>query len=469
MRRYGVAFAPRMRGYSESISRVGGAAGILQKRPKNERKLNMKSRKIIFTTVLSALACFAFLQETQAAPAKLPAAPKPTIPEKVPSIPMAPDAALAGFNTADGDHALFSITTGAANSAFGWRSLFSNTDASFNTGVGALSLLFNDGSDNTAVGAAALLFNTTANDNTAVGAAALENNKTAGDNNAVGAFALNNNDSDGAGNASFNNAHGRDALLANVDGTENEAFGDLALESNLASHNTAMGDDALDFNTTGDSNTAVGREAGDTCVDGSHNVFIGDFAGAGTIHSSNIIAIGAVSAGPFADNGPTCFIGGINEPTGDPGSTVAVLIDSNNNLGTTLSSRRFKHDIKPIDKASEALLALKPVSFKYNYDRKGSTQYGLIAEEVAQVNPHLVVYRDDEPYTVKYDQINVMLLNEFLREHKRVEEQQASISQLKSEVQTMVAQLKEQAAQIQKVSAQIEVNKPAAKVVVNKP
>ena len=138
-------------------------------------------------------------------------------------------------------------------------------------------------------------------------------------------------------------------------------------------------------------------------------------------------------------------------------------------MGTTVSSRRFKHDIKPIDKASGVLLSLKPVSFKYNHDVKGNTQYGLVAEEVAQVDSHLVVYRDGQPFTVKYDQINVMLLNEFLKEHKKVEEQQASISQLKGEMQTMVAQLKEQAAQIQKVSAQLEVNKPAPKVVVNKP
>jgi hypothetical protein len=431
----------------------------------------MKSRKIIFTTVLSALACFALLPIAQAAPAKLPAAPKPTIPEKVPSIPMAPDTALPGFNTADGDHALFSITTGAANSAFGWRSLFSNTDASFNTGVGALSLILNDGGDNTAVGAAALLFNTTGGDNTAVGVAALENNKIASDNNAVGAFALNNNDSDGAGSAEFNNAHGRDALSANVDGTENEAFGDLALQVNLASHNTGIGDDALDSNTTGDSNTAVGREAGDTCIDGSHNVFIGDFAGEGTIHSSNIIAIGTVSAGIFADSGPTCFINYIDgEPTGDPGSTVAVLIDSNNNLGTTASTRRVKHDIKPMDKASEVILALKPVTFHYNYDKKNTPCFGLIAEDVAEVDRDLVVRdKEGQPQTVRYEQVNAMLLNEFLKEHKRVEEQQASMSQLKSEMQTMVAQLKEQAAQIQKVSAQLQVNKPAPQVVVSKP
>jgi hypothetical protein len=413
----------------------------------------MKNRNTIVIAILSALACFAFLPKTQAVE------------------PAAPDMALAGGNTADGQLALAGLTTGIYNSAFGIFAGASNGTANFNTGVGGVTLLLNTANENTAVGAGTLLNNTTGGPNTAVGAFALFDNKIGGENNAVGDRALFNNDSDGAGTANFNNAHGRLALSANVDGTENEAFGDLALESNLASHNTAMGDDALDFNTTGDSNTAVGREAGDTIVDGSHNVCIGDFAGAGIVHSSNIIAIGAAAAGPFGDFGPTCFIGSIDgQPTGDAGSTVAVLIDSNNNLGTIVSSRRYKHDIKPMDKASEVILALKPVTFNYNHDKKNTPCFGLIAEDVAEVDRDLVVRdKEGQPQTVRYEQVNAMLLNEFLKEHKKVEEQQASIGQLKGEMQTMVAQLKEQAAQIQKVSAQLEVNKPAPKVVVNKP
>ena len=123
-----------------------------------------------------------------------------------------------------------------------------------------------------------------------------------------------------------------------------------------------------------------------------------------------------------------------------------------------------------MDKASEAILALKPVSFHYNEDATNLPWFGLIAEDVAQVSEALIV-RDKEgkPFGVRYEEVNAMLLNEFLKEHKKVEEQHASISQLKSEMQTMVAQLKEQAAQIQKVSAQLEMSKPAAKVVVNKP
>jgi (2Fe-2S) ferredoxin len=406
----------------------------------------MKVRKIIFTTALSALVCFGLCQQVQSATDT----PDP--------------GSLPSSNTADGQGALNSLTTGLYNSAFGFLSVLSLSDGNFDTGVGAGALLVDNAGENTAVGAGAL-FSNTGGGNTAVGTFALFSNVGGGDNNAVGLNALLLSVS-----GDFDNAHGRGALESNVDGSENNAFGDLALESNTSGFgNSAFGDDALDSVSTGSENVGVGDEAGNSITTGSNNTCIGASAGIGIVDGSDIIAIGTPAAGVFANFGPTCFIGGINEPTGDPGSTVAVLIDSNNNLGTSPSSRRFKHDIKPMGKDSEALLALKPISFKYNYDVKGSTQYGLVAEEVAQVNPHLVVYRDGEPYTVRYDQINAMLLNEFLKEHKKVEEQQASMSQLKSEMQTMVAQLKEQAAQIQKVSAQLQVNKPAPQVVTNKP
>jgi len=171
-----------------------------------------------------------------------------------------------------------------------------------------------------------------------------------------------------------------------VDGTQNDAFGDLALTANLASNNTAMGDDALFNNTIGDGNTAVGREAGDTIIDGNDNVCIGHFAGAGIVDASNSIAIGVQATGPFANSDNTCWIGSIDgRPTSDAGSTVAVMIDSNNVLGTTPSSRRYKRDINPMDKASEVIPALKPVTFKYNHDVKGTPCFGLIAEDVAVV------------------------------------------------------------------------------------
>jgi len=356
---------------------------------------------------------------------------------------------LTVSNTADGQGALSSLTTGLYNSAFGFLSVLSVSDANFDTGVGAGALLVDNGGTNTAVGAGALFSNT-----------------TGADNNAVGVFALFTNDS-----GFFDNAVGHGALQSNVDGSQNNALGDLALFSNTSGGtNTAVGDDALFSVTEGSGNTGVGDEAGNGITTGSNNTCIGAGAGVGIVDGSDIIAIGTPAAGIFANFGPTCFIGGINEPTGDPGSTVAVLIDSNNNLGTSASTRRVKHDIKPMDKASEVILALKPVTFKYNYDVKNTPCFGLVAEDVAEVDRDLVVLdKEGRPKTVRYDQVNAMLLNEFLKEHKKVEEQQASISQLKGEMQTMVAQLKEQAAQIQKVSAQLEVNKPAPQVVANKP
>jgi len=391
-----------------------------------------RSRLTIFTTILSVLACFGL-----AFGAGGPESPDPS-PFPVNS------------NTADGFRALEN-SDNAFNSAFGWFSLFTNTDAFFNTGLGAGTLFSNDGADNTAVGTAAMFFNTSGHDNTAVGINALRDNDSGGANNAVGAF----------------------ALFSNVGGFFNNAVGRNALTNSTGDENNAMGDDAMFSNTTGSFNTAVGDDALDNNVDGNSNVAIGDEAGTGLGASvSNCIAIGAPGAGPFAVFNNTCFIGSIfGEPVSDPGSQVPVFVDQFNVVGIfNTSSRKLKHDIQPMDKASETIYQFKPVTFKYNSDWKGTTQYGLVAEEVAEVDPQLVVRgRDGEIMAVHYEQINNMLLNEFLKEHKRVEEQQASISQLKSEMQTMVAQLKEQAAQIQKVSAQLEVSKTAPQVVVNKP
>ena len=227
------------------------------------------------------------------------------------------------------------------------------------------------------------------------------------------------------------------ALSAN-DGSENNAFGDLAMENN----------------TSGASNTAIGDDALRNNVDGSVNVAIGDEAGTGLGPSVNsCIAIGAPGDGPFATFDETCFIGHIfGEAVSDPGSQVPVYVDQFNNVGVfNTSSRRFKHDIQPMDKASETLYQFKPVTFKYNSDWKGTTQYGLIAEEVAEVDPQLVVRgRDGEIMAVHYEQISNMLLNEFLKEHKKVEQLQATVAQQQKGVEVLTARLKEQAAQIQK-------------------
>src|SRR5437868_12954070 len=377
----------------------------------------MKKRNII--AVFSALVALALLPMAQAAPA--PNTPDPG------SKPVS--------NTADGQNAMLSITSGTHNAAFGFDALLSNSDANFNTAVGSVALLLNDGTQNTAVGTGALLFNA-----------------IAGDNNAVGAFALFNNDSDAAGTANFNNAHGRNALFSNVDGSQNNA----------------MGDDAMDSNTTGSFNTAVGDDALINNVDGNSNVAIGDEAGTGLGASvSNCIAIGAPGAGPFAVLDNTCFIGSIfGEPVSDPGTQTAVFVDQFNVVGIFNSSRKYKHDIQPMDKASEELYRLKPVTFKFNSDWKGTKQYGLIAEEVAEVDPQLVVHKDGELVTVRYEQVNSMLLNEFLKEHQKVQALENTVAQQQKGMEVLTAQLKEQAAQIQKVSAQAEMAKPATKVVV---
>jgi trimeric autotransporter adhesin len=351
-------------------------------------------------------------------------------------------------NTADGQGALGSLTTGLYNSAFGFLSLLSNTDANFNVGVGAGALLVSNASNVTAVGAGALFSNTTGGSNTAVGTFALWLNTDGGDNNAVGDSALFNN-----ALGFFNNAHGRSALFSNV-GSENNAFGDLAMEDN----------------TTGSSNTAIGDDALRNNVDGSGNVAVGDEAGTGLgVSVNNCIAINVNGAGPFAVLDNTCFIGSIfDQPVSDVGTQEAVFVDQFNVIGITASSRRFKHDIQPMDKASEAILALKPVTFKYNADKNGRTQYGLVAEDVAQVNPDLVVQRNGEISTVRYEQVNAMLLNEFLKEHKKVQSLETTIAQQAKGMEVLTAQLKEQAAQIQKVSAQVEVNKAAPQTVANK-
>ena len=390
----------------------------------------MQNRHIIFAAILAALAVL------------------PGVQAVVPP----PDGCYPNLTTAEGCNALGSLTTGAGNTGLGWFSLFSSTTGNFNTGVGAGALALNQADNNSAVGGGALFLNTTGTDNTAVGANALVHNADGSENNAFGTNALFSN-VDGF----FNNAHGRNALVNGRTASENNAFGDLAMENN----------------TSGTSNTAIGDDALRNNVDGSGNVAVGDEAGTGLGPSvNNCIAIGALGDGPFATFDETCFIGHIfGEAVSDPATQVPVFVDQFNNVGVfNTSSRKLKHDIQPMNKASETLYQFKPVTFKYNSDWKGTTQYGLIAEEVAEVDPQLVVHgRDGEIMAVHYEQISNMLLNEFLKEHKKVEELQATVAQQQKGMEVLTAQLKEQAAQIQKVSAQLEVSKTAPQVVASKP
>jgi hypothetical protein len=339
------------------------------------------------------------------------------------------------------------------NTAIGAGTLLANT-ADQNTATGAGALLSNTiGTANTANGAFTLFSNTTGNGNTANGAQALQHNTIGFTNTANGADALFSNTTGIA-----NTATGFNALFNNTIGFTNTATGAGALFSNTTGGgNTGAGFQALNDNTSGSNNTGIGGGALFNNTTGNGNIALGNGAGIGVSTANNVIAIGA----PGVNLGNSCYVGQIFGQPVDPASAVPVFVDSDGKLGTAFSSRRFKHDIKPMDKASEAILALKPVTFHYKNDTKDTPQFGLIAEDVAAVNPDLVVSdKNGEIYTVRYDAVNAMLLNEFLKEHRKVEE-------LTKHFQATVARLDEQAAQIQKVSAQLEASKPAPQVVKN--
>jgi Chaperone of endosialidase len=368
----------------------------------------MKSRDTVFTPILLMISCFAIFPVAQ-------------------GVVPAPDGGYPGGNTAEGQNALFSLTTGGFNTAVGLFSLRSNTEGSFSTAIGAGTLLANTSDQNTAIGAGALLSNTTGHANTA-----------------NGAFAL------------FNNAGG------NV----NTATGASALEGNTTGFgNTANGVNALGFNTTGSNNIALGVNAGVNLSTGNNNIDIGH---TGFVPDADTIRIGT------SGFQTSTFIAGIRGVTTGSMDAIAVLIDTQGQLGTISSSRRYKKEIKRMDKASESILALKPVTFHYKSDNKDTPQFGLIAEEVAEVNPALVVPdKEGQPYTVRYDTVNAMLLNEFLKEHKKVEELkkdfQATVARQQKEIQAVIARIDQQALQIQKVSDQLQLNKPAPQMVLNDP
>ena len=230
--------------------------------------------------------------------------------------------------------------------------------------------------------------------------------------------------------------------------------------------NTAIGVGALGDNIVGDENVAVGLNALNQRT-GNNNVALGNYAGFGATTGSNNVYIGYQIEGTAGESN-ACYIGSIFGQTSMLGSPI--YIDANNKLGTLTSSKRFKENIKPMDKASDALFALKPVTFRYKkeIDPAGKSQLGLVAEEVEKVNPDLVV-RDKEgkPYSVRYDQVNAMLLNEFLKEHREVAELKSTVAEQRKGMEAMAAQLKEQAEKIQKVSAQLEASEPAPQVVNN--
>jgi hypothetical protein len=340
---------------------------------------------------------------------------------------------LTNNNTVLGDDALISNTTGFENTATGWLALSSNTT----------------GTSNTATGSVALFNNITGGGNTATGYHALQVNNTGNNNTASGGYAL-------LGNSvgSYNTATGFGALLLNTTG----------------SFNTAIGNAALEFNTTGQNNIALGFAAGHSLTTGSDNIDIGNNGVAGEL--------GVIRIGTKGTHTAT-YIAGIRETQFVRGTAVAVGVTPDGQLGVKVSSARFKEAIKPMDKASEAIFSLQPVTFRYKQDPVSMPQFGLVAEEVAKVNSDLVVPdAEGKPFTVRYDEINAMLLNEFLKEHRTVQEQtatitqqrkdfEAAIAQQEKEIEALTATVKRQAAQIQKVSAQLELSKPATQTALN--
>jgi hypothetical protein len=402
----------------------------------------------LLTTLVFALASFAFSPTARA-------------------VSPPPDGGYAGHNTAEGDDALLNLTTGEANTAIGFDALYGNVTGNSNTAVGHDALSGNfTGSANTAAGANALIFND-GSFNTAVGASALFSNDVGDENTAVGGSALADNTSGIA-----NTAIGDTALLANTTGSNNTATGSEALGNNNGSDNTATGFEALVSNNTGSDNTAIGAEALSNTT-GSSNIAIGESAGINLTTGSNNIYI--ANRGGVGDSN-TIRIGknGVHTRTfiqGISGATVAggvgVIVGTNGKLGTIASSERFKDAVKPMDKASEAILAFKPVTFRYKkeLDPEGIPQFGLVAEEVEKVNPDLVA-RDEQgkPYTVRYEAVNAMLLNEFLKEHRKVEQLTKDFESKLAEQQKQIEAL---TAGLQKVSAQLEASKPASQVVNN--
>jgi hypothetical protein len=343
-------------------------------------------------------------------------------------------------NTALGTGALVNNTTGQANTASGWGALEDNTIGISNTATGNSALNSNTAGEwNTATGAQALQSNTTGNYNTASGTFALQDNTTGADNTASGAGALASNTTGNADTAigwgalernttgAADNAVGSTALYENTTGGLNNAVGNGALYSNTTGfNNTAIGNSAMTFNTTGSNNIAVGANAAaNVSGTNSSNIHIGS---TGAANDSGTIRIGTPGTHT------SFFAAGIRGVTTGDNDAVPVVIDDNGQLGTVSSSRRFKEDIQDMGETSSGLLRLRPVTFRYKQpfaDGSKPVQYGLVAEEVAEVYPDLVAHSaDGQIETVKYQVLDSMLLNELQKEHQQVEQLQARIAAL---------------------------------------
>ena len=463
----------------------------------------MKNQKIMLTSVLLALACFAVSPTALARPVPTPT-PTPT------ATPRLGEDRGNNNSAAENVDALNISTTGQQNTAHGWHALSANTTGTDNTANGSYSLSSNmTGWSNTAVGAYSLQNNTTGSYNNALGDSALYRNTTGSYNVAMGTGALVDNTT-GWGNSGF----GADALSANTTGMENTGIGDATLENNTTgSGNVAVGAVALAYKTGasyqlqgantavgyralcytgaewgtgvgGDGNTAVGDRAMLYNVDGSFNcafgllalstdngesdssanTAIGNRAGYGLRTGIGNVYVGEQEMARDPGESYHTYIHNINTTSVSGGFADTVTIDLNTGLlGHLTSSRRHKEDIKSMNDASETLYRLKPVTYRYKkeIDRDQALDYGLIAEEVAEIDPNLAIRNaKGEIETVRYSAINVMLLNEFLKEHRAFVDEQAKVKKLEAGLAGLVATVKEQAAQIEKVSVQVQVRQP---------
>ncbi len=366
-----------------------------------------------------------------------------------------PDGGYANFNTAEGEDALFNLTTGYNNVAVGYNALYNDTT----------------GAANTALGREALFINSIGASNTALGYSALHNN-TVGGNTAVGSTALTSNST-----GTLNTGSGYQVLHRNTSGSYNSGYGFRALyENESGSYNAAFGNSAL-YHNTGSNNTALGWQAGYNITTGSNNIEIGD---PGLNTDTGTIRIGTQGTQTAT------YIAGI---AGTPLAGMTVSINAVGQLGIKPSSQRYKDQVESMDQMSEALLSLRPVCFRYKkeIDPKQAREFGLLAEEVDKINPDLVVQDDKgKPFTVRYEAVNAMLLNEFLKEHRKVEEQGATIAQLKAtlaeqqkdsakiaqrqeqEIAELDKSLRKYISQLQKVSEQLATIQPSARFVSNK-
>jgi hypothetical protein len=341
-----------------------------------------------------------------------------------------PDGGYPNGTTAEGDFALFSLTSGSDNTAIGFEALLTVTHGIENTAVGSRAL--QKGFASTAVGYEALFSNTSGDDNVAIGDGALKDNTTAFQNTAIGV----------------------DSLFNNRTGYANVAIGNLALFNNRENGNTAIGFNALSATTTGGENTAIGDSAGSDLTTGSNNIDIGANVN-GLAGEANTIRIGK------SGTQTKTVIAGIRGATVANG--VGVIVGTTGQLGTVVSSARFKELIKPMDKASEAILALKPVTFRYKkeLDPQAIPQFGLVAEQVEKIDPQLVAYDEHgKPYSVRYEAVNAMLLNEFLKERRKDKEQEAKIARQQRQIETLTAGL-------QRVNAGLEASDRDQRVVSN--